>query len=65
MPTTLAEATKKIGKMGFVNLGPKGEVAVEVEILDFKNSYGKDRWLVTPRTGAGQMWVETVTLLEV
>ncbi len=33
---------------------------VNVIIKDYKNSYGKDRWLVSPVTGSGEAWVENV-----
>ena len=29
-----------------------------VEIKDYKHSYGRDRWLVTPSSGKGEAWVE-------
>lgn len=35
-----------------------GGLTVEVTVLDYKNSWGKDRWLVTPVAGEGQTWVE-------
>ena len=28
--------------------------------LDFKQSYGNDRWLVEPVAGSGRAWVETI-----
>lgn len=31
---------------------------VFVNVLDYKCSWGKDRWLVTPCSGEGQIWVE-------
>ena len=31
-----------------------------VEILDFKQSYGRNRWLVKPVSGQGEAWVENV-----
>ncbi len=31
-----------------------------VEIKDFKQSYGRDRWLVTPASGKGEAWVENI-----
>lgn len=35
-----------------------------VKILDYKNSYGRDRWLVTPVAGNGEAWVEKITFEE-
>lgn len=45
----------KVGEKGVVELGG---VKVEVEIVDYKSSYGKDRWLVTPVAGSGEVWTE-------
>ena len=30
-------------------------------VRDFKQSYGKDRWLVEPVAGSGSTWVEKIT----
>ncbi len=57
--TTAIEAMKDIGRKGTVVMGG---LSVNVEVLDFKNSYGQDRWLVTPLSGNGQVWVESVIL---
>ena len=48
-----------IGKKATVSFG---ELSVEVEILDYKNSYGKDRWLVKPVVGEGEAWVEKLDI---
>ena len=37
---------------------PFGTLMVKVMVLDYKQAYGKDRWLVTPVAGDGQVWVE-------
>lgn len=37
---------------------PLGTLMVKVTVLDYKQAYGKDRWLVTPVAGDGQVWVE-------
>lgn len=50
---------KYMGKKALVSLG---ELEVEVKITDVKNSYGKDRFLITPVAGKGSVWVESVTL---
>ena len=39
-----------------------GGLKVNVKILDFKSSYGHDRYLVTPLSGEGKVWVEIITL---
>lgn len=31
-----------------------------VEIIDYKQSYGRDRWLVKPVSGEGEAWVEKI-----
>ncbi len=51
----------------FANIGKKGVIRtgglrVEVEILDYKRSYGHDRYLVTPLSGAGEVWIEDVEI---
>lgn len=48
-----------IGKQGWIEFG---KLMVDVKILDYKRSYGRDRWLVTPVSGSGQVWVENVKL---
>lgn len=52
-----AKQAAVIGKRGYIKLGG---LEVSIEVLDYKNSYGKDRWLVTPLSGAGEIWVEEV-----
>lgn len=52
-----AEIEKYVGKKGWVRLGG---LKVEIEILDYKHSYGRERWLVTPIAGADEVWVELV-----
>lgn len=34
-------------------------LTIDVEVLDYKCSWGKDRWLVTPISGQGEIWVES------
>lgn len=53
------EIANYIGKQGWIEFG---KLMVDVEILDYKRSYGRDRWLVTPVSGSGQVWVENVKL---
>lgn len=33
---------------------------ITVKILDYKHSYGRDRWLVSPVSGKGEAWVENI-----
>lgn len=56
---SLLEKTKLIGKLAMVNIGG---LCVDVEIVDYKTSYGKDRWLVKPVSGEGKIWVEAFTI---
>ncbi len=53
----MKEKFANVGKKGVVRLGG---LRVEVEIIDYKHVYGHDRWLVTPLSGAGEVWIEDV-----
>ena len=44
-----------VGERGRVNLGG---LDVVVMVLDAKTAWGKTRYLVTPVTGAGSVWVD-------
>lgn len=55
----MKEKLKLIGKKGTINVSG---LIVEVKILDFKMSYGHERYLVTPVAGKGEVWTETVTV---
>lgn len=48
-----------IGKKGIIDLGG---LKIIVEVLDVKVSYAKQRWLVKPGAGEGEIWVESVIL---
>lgn len=50
---------KYVGKKATISIAG---ITVEVEIKDFKNSYGRDRFLVSPVAGAGEIWTEKVDL---
>jgi hypothetical protein len=52
---------KYVGKKGYVYL--EG-LKVEVRVLDVKSSYGKQRFLIKPMAGEGQVWKEQVTLMD-
>lgn len=49
-----------IGKIGTIGL--MNGLTIEVKVLDYKNSYGKDRWQVEPVAGSGKIWVEWVNI---
>lgn len=48
-----------VGKEGTIQIGG---LTVAVAIKDYKNSYGRDRFLVTPIAGKGEVWIETVII---
>lgn len=54
---TYQENYKTIGKKGTIKLGG---LVVDVKIIDYKFTYGRDRWKVAPISGKGEIWVEKV-----
>jgi len=56
---TYSEGAKFIGRGADIELGG---LSIYVTVTDFKQSYGKDRWLVSPVCGKGEIWVENVTV---
>jgi len=60
---TLKEALADIGKKGRIFI-PRTEIQVDVEILDYKETWGTPRWLVKPVSGKGEAWVQSVEILE-
>lgn len=59
---TYSEGAKIIGKKGSV--WAFGDIHVDVKVKDYKQAYGKSRWLVEPLKGSGEAWVETVRVDE-
>lgn len=51
------EKIKKIGTKAMITFN---NLKFEVFIVLFKNSFGRDRWLVKPVAGSGETWVENV-----
>lgn len=51
----LKDKLSSIGKKGSISMDG---LSIEVKVVDFKQSYGRDRWLVTPVSGKGQKWIE-------
>lgn len=55
---------KYVGKKGSIlvttstKTGEANNLRINVEILDYKESYGKPRWLIKPLSGMGQSWTE-------
>lgn len=54
--TTLAQL-QMIGKDAQIALGG---LLVDVTVKDGKVSYGRQRWLVKPKAGTGEIWVEAI-----
>ena len=50
-------------KLGPASLKIDGGLLVQVMVLDYKNCFGNDCWLVTPVSGSGEKFVKTGTLL--
>ena len=58
-PNNMKEKLQKyIGKIETINLDG---LMVKVMIKDVKNSYGKDRYLITPVEGSGEKWTEKIS----
>lgn len=55
----MIEKLKLVGKKGTIRLGA---LTINVKILDFKTSYGHERWLVEPVSGMGKVWVEDIKI---
>ena len=58
---TLAEASQRIGTtVSTLMQGAQGTRAyLHWTVADYKSAYGRDRWLLTPVSGSGEMWFET------
>lgn len=54
----MKELLEKIGKQALYNANGFGSFMVKVKVLDVKMSYGKVRYLITPMSGSGEIWVE-------
>ena len=54
------EIEKYVGKKGFIKVN--NTMNVEVEIKDVKLSYGNYRFLISPISGNGSSWVQSVML---
>lgn len=53
---TALELAANIGKLGSI---PVNGLTVHVHIMDGKVSYGTPRYLVTPVSGTGSVWVDS------
>ena len=56
---SVKELMTKIGKSGVVKVGG---LSVEVTIVDIKTEFGRERYLVTPVKGSGEVWIESVAI---
>ena len=54
----MKEKLERIGTRALLTTSWGFEILVE--IIDFKQSYGRDRWLVRPVEGKGKAWVEKI-----
>jgi hypothetical protein len=52
---TLAEASKRLGQT--VSTSYKG-ASIHWTVKDHKSAYGRDRWLLVPVSGEGEIWVD-------
>lgn len=53
--------TKQINKyIGSTGRIKAGSLSVDVTVLDVKNTYGRNRFLVEPVSGQGKQWVENI-----
>lgn len=61
---TYADAKGLVGKRALFEFKhrPQGSVKVQVRIMDFKNSWGQNRFLIEPVAGQGQIWVENLQM---
>jgi hypothetical protein len=55
---TFKDKAASIGKEATIEAGG---LVVVVKILDYKFSYGNDRWLVTPKEGSKKVWMQKIT----
>ena len=55
----MKELIKAIGKAGHVSIGG---LYVAVKVVDIKQAYGRDMYLVTPVKGSGEVWITKVNL---
>jgi hypothetical protein len=53
---------EQIGKEAIIKT--ENGLSIIVIILDYKSSYGRDRWLVKPKEGSGETWVQNLEVVE-
>jgi hypothetical protein len=57
---TYKNKARAIGKRATIQTTLPDGLTIEVDVLDYKFSYGNDRWLVRPVAGTGQAWVQKI-----
>jgi hypothetical protein len=55
-----AQKAALIGKRANIRTTLPAGLTIKVQVLDYKFSYGNDRWLVRPVAGSGQAWVQKI-----
>jgi hypothetical protein len=55
-----AQKAALIGKRATIKTTLPAGLTIKVHVLDYKFSYGNDRWLVRPVAGSGQAWVQKI-----
>ena len=55
--TTTREAAAQFGKV--VRTCPEAGVVIEWTVEDYKQAYGRERWLLKPVAGSGTAWKDT------
>lgn len=54
---TYKENAGKIGQTVTIQFA---KLTFDVVVKDYKHTYGRDRWLVSPVSGSGEAWVENI-----
>jgi hypothetical protein len=59
---TYRKKASAIGKRATIQTTLPTGLTIEVNVLDYKFSYGNDRWLVRPVAGSGRAWVQKIKI---
>lgn len=51
------DTLKHVGDIGLIELKT---LLIKVRVLNFKSEYGRERYLVEPIDGVGQVWVQKI-----
>jgi hypothetical protein len=55
---TLKAIAEKLGSTYELRMRQYDDLYITVTLRDYKKEWGRDRWLVEPVAGSGQVWVE-------